>query len=404
MATVLRRLACLMVAFAVIATAAVLSPPSPAYSQELVGRCIGLFNCLFRRPAERVEPRRVRPAERSRSRNRARKTAPRAAAPAPPPEPVIEKLDNARVVLVVGDFLANGLADGLAEAYAEAPGVRVVDRTKGSSGFVRDDYYDWNKEIGSILDEEKPAVVVVMIGSNDRQQIKVGGRREDPRSEAWLEEYEKRITAFAQAVRKRDIPLVWTGLPPFKSSSMTSDVLAFNDIYKQVVEKAGGEFVDIWDGFVDENGSFVFTGPDMNGQPVRLRGSDGINLTRPAKRKVAFFVEKPLAKILGQAVSPDAEKLDIVNLPAVEETPVDPALLDRTPPMSLGDPELDGGSVLLGATMNTRPNEPSTAGKKLLEDGLLPTAAAGRADNFSLRKLPLPKTPTDNEKTTAITP
>nr|WP_246658596.1 DUF459 domain-containing protein [Mesorhizobium sp. J18] len=401
---VLRRLACSVVAFAVIVTAAVLSTPSPVHSQELVGRCIGLFNCLFRRPAERVEPQRVRPAERSRPKSRARKIAPRAAAPAPPPEPVIEKLDNARVVLVVGDFLANGLAEGLTQAYAKSPGVRVVDRTNGSSGFVRNDYYDWNKEIGSILDEIKPAVVVVMIGSNDRQQIKIGDKREDPRSEAWLNEYDKRVTNFAEAVRKRDIPLVWTGLPPFKSSSMTSDMLAFNDIYKQTAEQVGGEFVDIWDGFVDENGSFVFTGPDMNGQPVRLRGSDGINLTRPAKRKVAFFVEKPLAKILGKAVLPDIGKLDMENLPTVEETPIDPALLDRTPPMSLGDPDLDGSSVLLGATVDTTRDEPRTAGQKLLADGLVPTGAPGRADDFSLRKLPLPKaeTATDGETTTAI--
>ena len=37
-------------------------------------------------------------------------------------------------------------------------------------------------------------------------------------------------------------------------------------------------------------------GPDMNGQPVRLRGSDGISLSKPGKRKVAFDVEKPLNK------------------------------------------------------------------------------------------------------------
>src|SRR5690606_38419346 len=146
--------------------------------------------------------------------------------------------------------------------YAQSPGVRIVDRSNGSSGFVRTDYYDWNANIGAILDEDKPAVVVVMIGSNDRQQIVLDGGRADPRSDPWTKEYLKRIDAFAAAVTSRNLPLVWAGLPAFKSSRMTSDMLAFNDLYKQEVEAAGGEFVDIWDGFVDESGNFIFAGPD----------------------------------------------------------------------------------------------------------------------------------------------
>ena len=45
-------------------------------------------------------------------------------------------------------------------------------------------------------------------------------------------------------------------------------------------------------------------GPDMNGQPVRLRGSDGISLSKAGKRKVAFYVEKPLNKLLGSETVP----------------------------------------------------------------------------------------------------
>src|SRR5690606_30716215 len=163
--------------------------------------------------------RRAAPPQHSRapSPSSSRQSAP--AAPPPPPE--VEKLDNARVVLVVGDFLAGGLAEGLKDAYARSPGVRVVDRSNGSSGFVRTDYYDWNASIGAILDEEKPAVVVVMIGSNDRQQIVLDGGRADPRSDPWTKEYLKRIDAFADAVTSRKLPLVWAGLPAFKSPSMT---------------------------------------------------------------------------------------------------------------------------------------------------------------------------------------
>ena len=71
-------------------------------------------------------------------------------------------------------------------------------------------------------------------------------------------------------------------------------MVTFNGIYREEVEKVGGQFIDIWDGFVDEGGKFVLTGSDINGQQVRLRGSDGINLTKAGKRKLAFYVEKDI--------------------------------------------------------------------------------------------------------------
>ncbi|MGO7947181.1 hypothetical protein ACC722_39065, partial [Rhizobium ruizarguesonis] len=56
-------------------------------------------------------------------------------------------------------------------------------------------------------------------------------------------------------VTGRKIPLIWVGLPAFESDSMTADAVQMNQLYRKQVESIGGEFVDIWDGFVDENGN-----------------------------------------------------------------------------------------------------------------------------------------------------
>src|SRR5690606_22158759 len=183
-----------------------------------------------------------------------RRTAPAAQQPA---VPTVAKAEDARRVLVIGDFLAGGLADGLASAYAENANVLVVGRSNGSSGLVRDDYYDWPGNVASVIDAENPAAVVVMIGSNDRQQMRVGDTRETPRSDAWTAEYERRATTLVKAIRDRNLSLLWVGNLPFKSSAMSSDMVAFNDIYRRIVTDAGGEFIDVWDGFVDEGGNFV---------------------------------------------------------------------------------------------------------------------------------------------------
>ena len=233
----------------------------------------GLLRFLF----QREQPRRIiREAPRGEAPRRARakpsvrRSEPSRAAAASAPEAAVDKAEDAKRVLVVGDFLAGGLADGLAAAFAENPNVVVLDRSNGSSGLVRDDFYDWPGEIAAILEAEKPAAVVVMIGSNDRQEIVVEGTSEKPRSEAWLKEYKRRATEFVSQITDKGLPLLWVGNLPFKSGNMSSDMIAFNDVYRRVAEEVGGEFVDVWDGFVDENGEFVASGPDMNGQPALL--------------------------------------------------------------------------------------------------------------------------------------
>jgi hypothetical protein len=329
-----------------------------------------------------------------RPRKKVVKTRPkRSREPAEPEIAVVEKLESARIVLVVGDFLGSGLAEGLTAAYAETPGIKVVERTSGSSGFVRIDHFNWPEEITRIVETEKPAAVVMMVGSNDRQQMRGSATRTEKLSDAWSKEYEARATVFAGLVSERNVPLIWVGMPAFKSSSMTSDMLAFNDIYRRVAENAKGEFVDVWDGFVDENGAFVMSGPDINGQPVKLRSSDGINMTKAGKRKLAFYAEKPLSKILGDAKSPAMSTLGPQNLPDLTDDPAAISKIDRTVPVSLTDPELDGGSELMGFTVEPPKKEPHTPGERLTIEGLAPEAKPGRADDFSRRRQPAVASP-----------
>jgi hypothetical protein len=338
----------------------------------------GLFNMLFGRREREEAP---APEKRSVARPRAATGAAGAAA-ATRVEPAVEKLENARVVLVVGDFMASGLGEGLEEAFAQSPGVRVVTRSDGSSGFVRADHFDWPGRIGEIVAEVKPAAVIVMIGSNDRQQMTVEGVREKPRSEPWNTEYAARAKALADGVRQAGVPLFWMGMPSFKTASMSDDMIAFNDLYRGAAEQAGGEFIDIWDGFVDENGAFAAVGPDMNGQRVRLRGSDGINMTKAGKRKLAFYAERPLNRILGGAGAPALAPSALDGAPVFQ--PVNPAEIDRTPPIALADPQLDGGAQLLGAALGKTADPVGIPVEKLVREGIAPPSRAGRADDFTV--------------------
>lgn len=311
-------------------------------------------------------------------------TAPKKAEPA--------KLDNARQILVIGDFFADALADGLTEAFASSPGVVVLGRSKGSSGLVRDDYHNWQTELPAMLDAEKPAMLMVQIGANDRQQMVTSQGSYDFKTTEWTREYERRVTALSKLAVERKVPLLWVGLPAFSSSKLTADAITLNGIYRSTVTNAGGEFIDIWDGFVDLEGRFIVTGSDINGQQVRLRGSDGIGMTAAGKRKMAFYTEKSARRLLGEMTNPaltlDGGALpELVNLP-----PSDIQNITRTVPIDLSDPNLDGGMELLDSDRLVRSPIP-TPREILVEKGELPPAPSGRIDDFKTGATPAPATP-----------
>ena len=84
------------------------------------------------------------------------------------------------------------------------------------------------------------------------------------------------------------------------------------------------------------------------GQQARLRGADGINFTTAGKRKLAFYVEKYARRHLGEVASPELVTLDATNLPELV-LPPSPTASVPVQPISMLDPELDGGTELLGA-------------------------------------------------------
>jgi hypothetical protein len=350
-----------------------------------------LLDLLFRGGRREPEPQ-VRTVPRTETRRRV--TKPRsssASSPAPAPQvQEVEKSENAQIILVVGDFTAGGLAQGLEEAFAEVPTIRVESRANGSSGFVRDDFYDWPGTIGPIIEEVKPSLVVMMIGSNDRQAMQVNGTTEKVRTDAWDKEYVARINRFAKIVQDSGVPMIWVGGPPFRFKSMSADILAFNEFYRTAVEAVGGSFVDIWDGFVDQDGAFVLSGSDINGQTVRLRNSDGINFTKAGKRKLAFYAERQIRQLFGATAAPlqaglAPEAFSTMRLPPLRsETD-----LERIDPIPLADPELDGGLTLLGdinapkaGPAADNPLQAKSVRKRLVEDGIPPPGKPGRANDF----------------------
>jgi hypothetical protein len=359
---------------------------------------------------------------------------------APPPRKL--ESPPARTIVVIGDSLADWLAYGLEEIYADQPDLGVVRKIRPNSGLVhyepRNDTLEWSQAVKDILADEKPSAIVVMLGLNDRMPLRVpalprentprkgepagqqaGNAKETPQnqeqkpaeaaqapaqagnppaeqapaaaeagrpgalvefhSEPWAQLYGKRIADMIAALKAKGVPVLWVGLPAVRGPRSTADMGYLDDLYHAAADKAGIRYVDIWDGFVDENGRYSVQGPDFEGQIRRLRSGDGVHFTKYGALKLAHLVDQDLSRVLTNPA---------VAAPAPAPEAAAPAKAGAARP-AIG-PVLpltaDGGGQpgdLLGGSKSASPSpDDSVAASVLVRGDPLP-APPGRADDFS---------------------
>ncbi len=321
---------------------------------------------------------------------------PRKAPAAPAPVARVEKpkIDPNTHIVVFGDSLAEFLRQGLDVVYAEDQDVAIVGKIRSGSNIVRSDPADWPNFIKSTLDSgQKATVAVVMLGLSDRQSLQDGEDRIELRSDRWKDLYTQRIDGIMTALKERNIPVVWIGLPPMKSSRLSEDLLVMNSVYEESVQRNGGAYVDIFPGFVDDENRYTSFGPDVDGEPARLRAEDGVSFTKAGARKIAHFADVEIKKILEslQTGAPVAVT-PVDGLPGSIEAaipaPPDPAVPVVLPSKPLVGPvlPLTRQDVAPGGTLVSSP--PKLTGdsaytvRRALRTGIAPSARPGRADDF----------------------
>jgi hypothetical protein len=360
-------------------------------------------------------------------------SAPTESYKAPPPR----KLETppTSTVLVLGDSMADWLAYGLDEALADTPDIGVVRNIHPTSGLVRYDpkneALDWPAALKDTLANDKPSAIVVMLGLTDRLSLrdkapphpgaqpapgsapapdKTPGA-EPPAAEAakpdgeqppttaaseqrpgpngsyefhtdkWAELYSKRIDDLIAALKSKGVPVLWVGLPAVYGTRSTGDMSYLDELFRARAERAGIVYVDIWDGFVDENGRYVSQGPDFEGQTRRLRSSDGVHFTKAGAVKLAQYVAQDLRRVMSSHVIP-------VALPAPEgAAPPKPGTGPRPvvgPVLPLtADTGGNDGNALVGDSGRTAPANSDPVVTRVLSHGDPIAAPSGRADDFS---------------------
>jgi hypothetical protein len=215
----------------------------------------------------------------------------------PPPKPVIDKAPDATRLAVFGDSLAIDLSRALERFYAEDPNLVVLGQGVSSSGFVRDDYFDWNQALAGQIAEDSFDIAVVIIGINDRQEIRSNGQTYPALSDGWVAAYQSRLNSFLGQLRSARKPVVWLGLPPMSRTEYSGAISQISALHRMAAFSGGAEFLDIYDRFIGEDGRYSAYGPDVNGQNALMRKDDGIHFSNAGSDKLAFYISQSIRSV-----------------------------------------------------------------------------------------------------------
>lgn len=299
-------------------------------------------------------------------------------------------------IALVGDSLAEALAFGMEADPGMKASLLIRQKTVSASGLIREDYFDWPKTIAAMTAENPDlAALVVMIGLNDRQALRADNTTMEPLSDPWRDAYRKRVDAVILAAQTARIPLIWVGIPVMRSSKLSTELAVLSEMIRERVTASGETYVDIIDTFADQAGNFALSGPDIIGDIVRLRGPDGIHFTPAGQRKLAFFVDKPLRKRIGERAAPENNNPIAslpVSLPIAPPVPGNEISIPVSLPAAIVIPKqraeigeirplvpVNTASSLIGR--QTAPlNDPAT--RALFDRGLSPEPRSGRSDDY----------------------
>ena len=170
-----------------------------------------------------------------------------------------------------------------------------------SSGLLSPARYNWPVGLAQTMAANPPPeAVVLFLGANDFDNIRLEGRTLSMQSPGWIEEYGRRAGELMDIVGSRGARLYWVGMPVLRDGRRNATAADANTAVQQAAAgRPWVRFVDIWTLFADGDGRFATFRPGAGGEMIRMRQDDGIHLTRQGSNVVVAVVYELMQKDWG---------------------------------------------------------------------------------------------------------
>ncbi len=184
-------------------------------------------------------------------------------------------------VAVIGDSLSQGLGPAI-ERWMNPSVVRVLSLGRPSTGLSREDYFNWQAGMRQIVEEFRPDLVFVLLGSNDAQaQISRDGAAIPVGSVRWLEGYRERAANLLGEATHAGTRVVWVGIPIVKERPRWDFYRRVNDIYRDTASADPlGTYVDTWTPFEGRDAGYTAFVRNDRGDLIEVRAPDGVHFTQ----------------------------------------------------------------------------------------------------------------------------
>jgi uncharacterized protein len=308
-------------------------------------------------------------------------------------------------ILVIGDALSGGLGAGMTRLSEAGDGIIVTYRYNNSSGIARPEIYDWAEAITKITEDRQFDAVAVMLGSNDRQDIRLGEFRYTFKTPDWITSYTLQLDTILDVIKSKGMHIYWVSLPPMAERKYNDDMTMLNGIFKERVEAQGGTFIDIRPAFLASDGTYADRGPDDTGTVRKLRASDGVSFFKAGNNRLAQLVlaaidEHRKSGPMGTSAAPgptatDGSGENVQSAPILGQslgggvsesfvaTELVAALAGQKPKPKAEKVETDAGpSAALPSIISVKAASGSRS-ERLLTTGVSPAPPAGRFDDYS---------------------
>lgn len=181
-------------------------------------------------------------------------------------------------ILLIGDSMLNvGLGDVLKKKFKELGDVEVTYFGKNSTGLVRQDYFDWFKKLEELCKGKKYHLIVLMIGANDGQGIRINGKDISYGSDAWREVYRGKVNAFASMMSSNSVRFYWLGMPAMLSPFFDKKMKNLTKVFEEETARfKNGKFIPTIDILSNGAGKYAEY-VNFGGKKVYARGRDGIH-------------------------------------------------------------------------------------------------------------------------------
>ena len=198
--------------------------------------------------------------------------------------PYIYDENNPFHLLMVGDSQMYSVANGLKKLTAGQEAIEITDISIQSSGFIRGDYYNWEKKLENTF-KEKPGyyhAVVILLGMNDYQDILENNRFIVRESKEWEAKYRDKIVKVINLLLLNTKKVYWLGMPVVRRASYNDDLRYIDSVQERVANEynhIGLKRISLAKITPGEGVPYTESVQKEDGNIIRIMKQDGVHYT-----------------------------------------------------------------------------------------------------------------------------